>query len=62
MSRSKYTNESSVPHMRGRKRVMKDKRLSSKKVRKMPLKSSALDLKRIRLSVPLDLDPKNSYE
>lgn len=57
MSRSKYTNECSIPNQRGRKQIMKCKRLSSKKVRSMPIETDVLILKRIRNSVMLDKDP-----
>lgn len=52
MSRSK--NETSVPNQRGRKQLLKGKRLSQKRVRKMPLDSDFNTLKRVAKSVQLD--------
>lgn len=56
MPRSKYTNECSIPNQRGRRGLMKGKRLSSKKVRRMPIDTDIRTLKITRLSVELDKD------
>ena len=57
MARNKYTNECSIPHMRGRKQGLKGKRLSSKRVRRMPIDTDPKILKLTQKSVKLDKDP-----
>lgn len=61
MSRSRYTNECSVPHQRGRKQILKGKRLSNKRVRQLPIETDDLTLKRVQKSVELDKDPPNNF-
>ena len=57
MSRSKH--ETSTPQQRGRTGVKKSKRLSSKKVRKLPLDASAECLKKTKWDIVLDKDVPN---
>lgn len=61
MSRSKFTNESSVPHQRGRKQMLKGKRLSNKRVRVLSVETDVTTLKRVRKYVRLDKDPTNNF-
>ena len=61
MSRSKYTNECSVPNQRGRKQGLKGKRLSSKRVRASSIETDEVTLKRTAKSVRLDKDPPNNF-
>jgi hypothetical protein len=47
-------NEKSVPIARGRKGNLKDKRLSTKRVRRLPIDADLITLKRTQKSVILD--------
>lgn len=58
MGRSKYTKEISVPIMRGRKGNLKDKRLSNKRVRVLPIDTDFQTLKYTLKSVILDKEQK----
>ena len=59
MSRSKHTNEESVPHGRGRKQNTKRKRRSQKRVRRSSINTDDVTLKRLGKSEELDKDPPN---
>jgi len=61
MSRSKFTNECSVPNQRGRKQGLKGKRLSNKRVRTLSVDTDEVTLKRAGKSVRLDKDPPNNF-
>ena len=56
MSRSR--NEVSIPLQRGRKGKLRGKRLSHKRVRRLPINTDNIVLKRTTRSVILDKDPK----